>query len=185
MSTLWLSVPRHAEPVSSTVGRASKAIATKPIDYASALLPSPKFNAEQIAFFSHMWTMSINPCAEWPQLEQGSGPYRQAWFNQLDAKSYAQFRMACDPEFHWGGDQFNCLVPIINQESGWNHNADNKYSTAFGIGQLLYSNRVRFIPGDPNTRNPRLQDVGMLRYIKSHHTTPCNALAVKRRTGIY
>ena len=39
--------------------------------------------------------------------------------------------------YGWGDDQFSCLVSLWNRESGWNYQAYNRSSGAYGIPQAL------------------------------------------------
>lgn len=60
-------------------------------------------------------------------------------------------------------------------ESGWNNNAQNPTSTAYGIGQFLNSTWAGY--GIPKTSNPALQVEAMARYIKARYGSPSKALA--------
>lgn len=51
-----------------------------------------------------------------------------------DAQHYAASRL---PKFGWGPDQMGPLIALWNQESGWNPNAVNPSSGAYGIPQSL------------------------------------------------
>lgn len=61
------------------------------------------------------------------------------------------------------------------KESGWNNNAQNPTSTAYGIGQFLNSTWGGY--GIPKTSNPALQVEAMARYIKARYGSPSRALA--------
>lgn len=60
-------------------------------------------------------------------------------------------------------------------ESGWNNNAQNPTSTAYGIGQFLDSTWGGY--GIGKTSNPQLQVEAMARYIKARYGSPSAALA--------
>lgn len=62
-------------------------------------------------------------------------------------------------------EQFKCLDKLWTAESKWNHKADNKTSSAYGIPQML----------GMKTKNPYRQIQIGLRYIKHRYGTPCKA----------
>jgi len=69
------------------------------------------------------------------------------------------------------------------KESGWNNNAQNPTSTAYGIGQFLNSTWAGY--GIPKTSNPALQVEAMARYIKARYGSPSRALAFHRSHNWY
>jgi LysM repeat protein len=74
-----------------------------------------------------------------------------------------------------GGDrsQFNCLVALWGKESGWNPNAQNPRSTAYGIAQFLDSTWAG--TGIAKTSDGYRQiDAGLI-YINNRHGSPCGA----------
>ncbi len=79
--------------------------------------------------------------------------------------------------------QFNCLVPLWNQESGWQWNAQNA-SGAYGIPQALPGSKMASAGADWQT-NPHTQIIWGLGYIKSTYGTPCNAWAHEQANGWY
>lgn len=170
LSLICVGILRHSDTVPATAGRASIATAEKDTTKL-VLIAAPVAPA--------------NPCDDYWNLHAGKSlsVERQHWFNYLDAPGYFRFHIACAK--HWDGTQFACADEIIRQESGWNHNADNPGSSAFGIGQLLWDNRVRFLRDNPHTRDPRMQSRGTAEYMQAFHDSPCEALRIKRRTGIY
>lgn len=66
----------------------------------------------------------------------------------------------------WTGRDWYALKNLWHKESKWNHKADNKYSTAFGIPQLLKLS--------PSTPAPQ-QVVRGLAYIKHRYDSPRKA----------
>lgn len=77
---------------------------------------------------------------------------------------------------------------IIQHESSGNVNADNPRSTAFGLGQLLYANRVKYgrtLGVDPNTRDYNSQLAMMRLYIKDRYGTAQAAMEFWQRNGWY
>jgi hypothetical protein len=84
-----------------------------------------------------------------------------------------------------GGDksQFSCLESLWGKESGWNPNAQNKTSTAYGIPQFLDSTWAS--TGIAKTSNGYRQiDAGLI-YIDSRYGSPCGAWSHSKATGWY
>lgn len=100
-------------------------------------------------------------------------PRNEGWGQQSgDPRSLAQ-RMAA--ERGWTGQEWDALVDLVQRESGWNPNAQNPTSTAYGLFQFLDSTRKNY----GITRDASLQqqiDAG-LRYIADRYRTPSGALA--------
>jgi hypothetical protein len=92
----------------------------------------------------------------------GSGPY-QAYARKLF------------PRFGWGASQWGPFNAIVMQESGWNPNAQNPTSTAYGIGQFLDTTWATV--GATKTSNPYAQIFDMEEYIKQRYGDPANAEA--------
>lgn len=64
------------------------------------------------------------------------------------------------------GKEWKCLDRIWYEESRWEYDADNPYSSAYGIPQILKL---------PEHLSPRKQIERGLRYIESRYGTPCEA----------
>lgn len=73
----------------------------------------------------------------------------------------------------WGPDEFAAWDAVINAESGWNPNAQNPTSTAYGLGQFLNSTWKGY---GPKTSDPATQLAYMARYIKNRYGSPSKAL---------
>jgi Transglycosylase SLT domain len=63
--------------------------------------------------------------------------------------------------------QWQCLDTIIRQESNWRPKAQNKHSSAYGIGQML-----KMKPGT----HPQTQIDRVLAYVRKRYGTACKAL---------
>jgi outer membrane protein TolC len=88
------------------------------------------------------------------------------------AKQYAK------QQLHFRGylrDNWTCLESLWTKESHWNHKADNKQSTAYGIAQRL---------GEKSTNYVTQIDNG-LRYIEHRYGNPCNAWAFWKKKNWY
>jgi hypothetical protein len=72
-------------------------------------------------------------------------------------------------------NNWTCLESLWTKESHWNHKADNKRSTAYGIAQRL---------GEKSTNYVTQIDNG-LRYIESRYGNPCNAWAFWKKKNWY
>lgn len=84
----------------------------------------------------------------------------------------------------WGdGRQWDALQWVIGRESGWNPNAQNPTSTAYGLGQFLDSTWASV--GIPKTSDPRLQSEALMRYIAQRYGSPVAAQAFWGRSGWY
>ena len=84
-----------------------------------------------------------------------------------------------------GGDggQFSCLENLWGKESGWNPNAQNPGSTAYGIPQFLDSTWAS--TGIAKTSDGYRQiDAGLI-YIDSRYGSPCGAWGHSQSTGWY
>ncbi len=74
-----------------------------------------------------------------------------------------------------GGGQWSSLLKLIQGESGFNPNAQNPTSTAFGLFQFL--NSTWGTVGGSKTSNPALQSEYGMRYIGNKYGNPSNAYA--------
>ncbi|WP_171058333.1 transglycosylase SLT domain-containing protein, partial [Modestobacter altitudinis] len=84
-----------------------------------------------------------------------------------------------------GGDssEFSCLESLWGKESGWNPNAQNRSSTAYGIPQFLDSTWAS--TGIAKTSDGYRQiDAGLI-YIDSRYGSPCGAWSHSKSTGWY
>lgn len=71
--------------------------------------------------------------------------------------------------------EFHCVDLLWTRESNWNHKANNKKSTAFGIPQLLKMKE----------KDPFIQIDRGLAYIAHRWITPCRAWANWKKVGSY
>jgi hypothetical protein len=81
------------------------------------------------------------------------------------------------------GDQFSCLESLWGKESGWNPNAQNPSSTAYGIPQFLDSTWAG--TGIAKTSDGYRQiDAGLI-YIENRFGSPCAAWGHSQAKGWY
>ncbi|WP_192496831.1 transglycosylase [Pseudoclavibacter sp. CFCC 14310] len=97
------------------------------------------------------------------------------------AKAYAQSRIS---QMGWGNDQFVCLVNLWQKESGWQVNAENRSSGAYGIPQSLPGSKMGSVGADWRT-NAQTQIEWGLGYIRGRYGTPCGAWGHSQSTGWY
>ncbi|MBB1046465.1 phage tail tape measure protein [Dietzia cercidiphylli] len=74
----------------------------------------------------------------------------------------------------WTGGEWAALKELWTRESGWNNNAQNPTSTAYGIAQFLDST---WAPYGPKTSDPAKQIEYGIRYIQQRYGTPSAAVA--------
>jgi hypothetical protein len=86
----------------------------------------------------------------------------------------AQIVQSIASGYGWGsGAEWNALSQIISHESGWNPNAQNPTSTAYGLFQFLNSTWAG--TGIAKTSDPALQTRAGLTYIRNRYTDPIGA----------
>ncbi len=86
--------------------------------------------------------------------------------------------------YGWGDDQFGCLVSLWNKESGWNYQASNPSSGAYGIPQALPGSKMGSAGSDWQT-NPATQIAWGLGYIDGRYGSPCGAWGHSQSVGWY
>ncbi|WP_203582102.1 lytic transglycosylase domain-containing protein [Microbacterium hibisci] len=86
--------------------------------------------------------------------------------------------------YGWGDDQFGCLVSLWQKESGWNYQAYNRSSGAFGIPQALPGSKMGSAGADWQS-NPATQIAWGLGYISGRYGSPCGAWGHSQSTGWY
>ena len=84
----------------------------------------------------------------------------------------------------WDEAQYNCLVVLWGNESGWNVHASNSYTGAYGIPQALPGSKMSSAGPDwPN--NATTQIKWGLGYIAERYGTPCGAWSYWQANGWY
>jgi hypothetical protein len=110
----------------------------------------------------------------------GSGPGTAA----VPAGSPQQIAMAMLGSYGWSSSEFSCLDQLWTHESGWNPQAANPYSGAFGIPQALPGSKMASAGADWAT-NPATQIRWGLSYIREMYGSPCGAWSHELATGAY
>lgn len=98
-------------------------------------------------------------------------------------KANFQYAQNIAGQYGWGADQLAAWYRLGMMESGWNNNAQNPHSTAYGIGQFLNSTWGGY--GVAKTSDPALQVKAMANYIKARYGTPANAVAFHLKNNWY
>ncbi len=98
-----------------------------------------------------------------------------------DPRAVARLLLA---DFGFADSQFGCLDSLWTKESGWNYQAMNASSGAYGIPQSLPGSKMGTVAADWKT-NPVTQITWGLKYIKSVYGTPCSAWAHSQATNWY
>ena len=86
--------------------------------------------------------------------------------------------------YGWGDGEFSCLQSLWNRESGWNYQAENASSGAYGIPQALPGSKMSEVADDWTT-NPTTQITWGLGYISGRYGSPCSAWAHSESVGWY
>ena len=86
--------------------------------------------------------------------------------------------------YGWGDGEFSCLQSLWNRESGWNYQAENASSGAYGIPQALPGSKMSSVADDWAT-NPSTQITWGMQYIQGRYGTPCSAWAHSESVGWY
>ncbi|MCO7239275.1 lytic transglycosylase domain-containing protein, partial [Aeromicrobium sp. CnD17-E] len=106
---------------------------------------------------------------------------RQKALEDADPRAVAQAMLS---DFGWDASQFQCLDNIWTQESGWQVDAENPGSGAYGIPQSLPGSKMASAGSDWQT-NPATQIRWGLGYIQDRYGSPCEAWSFKQGAGWY
>ena len=110
-----------------------------------------------------------------------SAPQAVSGTDAASAQATARSMMGA---YGWGDSEFSCLVSLWNRESGWNYQAQNASSGAYGIPQALPGSKMASEGTDWAT-NPATQIKWGLGYIQGRYGSPCSAWSHSESTGWY
>ncbi|PZA21996.1 lytic transglycosylase domain-containing protein [Modestobacter versicolor] len=172
-------VPEPAEPAASSAP-------AKPSPFAAALTRMVASNpvqaaAEAAAKAAAEQAAAAAEAAEAEKAEEAEESAPAASSGSASASgSYQEYALA---QLGGNASEFSCLESLWGKESGWNPNAQNPTSTAYGIPQFLDSTWKG--TGIAKTSDPYRQiDAGLI-YIDSRYGSPCGAWAHSKSTGWY
>jgi hypothetical protein len=95
-----------------------------------------------------------------------------------------QIAQAMLGQFGWSSNQFSCLDPLWEEESGWNVYAENPGSGAYGIPQALPGSRMA--SAGPDWESSAYTQIKWgLEYIQGSYGSPCGAWAHEEADGWY
>ncbi|WP_299033203.1 hypothetical protein [uncultured Pseudokineococcus sp.] len=109
--------------------------------------------------------------AEEAQAERAAEAEAVSRSAQRDPRSVAAAMVA---DRGWSSEQMSCLDSLWTKESGWQWDADNPTSSAYGIPQSLPGDKMASAGADWET-NPATQIRWGLGYIEDVYGTPCGA----------
>ncbi len=86
-------------------------------------------------------------------------------------------------QYGWSG-QFSCLDALWGRESGWNVDAENPSSGAYGIPQALPASKMA--SAGPDWRSDAATQISWgLGYIRAQYGSPCAAWDHEEAVGWY
>ncbi|WP_159814531.1 G5 domain-containing protein [Actinomyces sp. zg328] len=118
------------------------------------------------------------------QAGRGGAPTAPPAASGTDAASAQAIARSMMGAYGWGDSEFSCLVSLWNRESGWNYQARNASSGAYGIPQALPGGKMASAGSDWQT-NPATQIKWGLGYIQGRYGSPCAAWSHSESTGWY
>lgn len=111
-----------------------------------------------------------------PKYSTGSGKTPNVGSVPSNPRANFQFAQNIAGNYGWNSPgELAAWYQLGMKESGWNNNAQNPTSTAYGIGQFLNSTWGGY--GIPKTSDPSQQVEAMARYIKARYGSPSKALS--------
>ncbi|TQL69846.1 hypothetical protein FB381_3765 [Nocardioides albertanoniae] len=103
---------------------------------------------------------------------------------EIDLRDPKDIAKSMLSDFGWGLDQFSCLEPLWEKESGWNTSAANPSSSAYGIPQALPGSKMASA-GDDWETNAATQIKWGMGYINDRYGSPCGAWGHSQSNGWY
>ena len=93
-------------------------------------------------------------------------------------------RQILQNKFGYGAEEFSCFNDVIIRESGWDVDATNPSSGAYGIPQALPGSKMASAGSDWRT-NPATQIIWAVGYMDDRYGSPCSAWSFKSANGWY
>ncbi len=101
------------------------------------------------------------------------------------AANQAIARLLAAPYGWSAGNEWDSLVKLWNQESGWNNKAKNPSSGAYGIPQALPESKLPAAGQESGGSDPAAQISWGLSYIKQRYGSPSGAWAHEQANNWY
>lgn len=181
-----LSVAATGSVVTGGVLLGDTAAAEAPTYSASAALPSPTATLKAVTQVAEAASRKDRRAATDPTKAAAltaTGVVAEARTEDISEADPRVIAQALMPQFGFSlSDQWSCLDNLYVSESGWQVDADNPTSTAYGIPQALTG--LHDLPPGYMT-SAEVQIRWGLEYIRNSYGTPCSAWAFKRENNWY
>lgn len=168
-AAIALKAEQEAAAQAAAAQAAAEAAAAQAAAEAAAAAAAAEAEAEQASQASSSSNSSPSPA------------YAGAGTSAGEAQAIARGMLA---GYGWGDDQFGCLVALWDRESGWNSQAYNSGSGAYGIPQALPGSKMATAGADWQT-NAATQISWGLGYIAGRYGNPCGAWNHSESVGWY
>lgn len=136
------------------------------------VLPNEKLKGMGLASGSSGGDGSVEQCVSGDD-STGSGTSSGMNASAAEAKKIAK-RKIKEYHYDWNDAEWQCLVTLWDHESGWNYQATNPSSGAYGIPQALPGSKMA-TAGQDWEKNAATQIKWGLNYIHERYGTPCAA----------
>lgn len=181
-----LSVAATGTVVTGGVLLGDTAAAEPPTYSAAAALPSPTATLKAVTQVAEAASRRDRRAATDPTKAAAltaTGVVAEARTEDISEADPRVIAQALMPQFGFTlADQWACLDNLYVSESGWQVDADNPTSTAYGIPQALTG--LHDLPSGYMT-SAEVQIRWGLEYIRNSYGTPCSAWAFKRENNWY
>ena len=156
---------------------------TLPAPTAAELARLAESRSDERTSRSDSRTAAEDSKSELLDLEARPGPQesRTRTVDLGDPRDIAQAMLA---DYGWSQSEFSCLDSLWVKESGWDPQAANPTSSAYGIPQALPGSKMASAGADWET-NPATQIEWGLGYISERYGSPCSAWGHSQANGWY
>jgi hypothetical protein len=172
-----MSAPQSAKLVSP-----AKVVATAKANAAAKAAAKAKANEEAQQAAAAAAAQSSSSSTSTSTSTSGSTSTASGELSPSAAQTVAQQLM---PSYGFSvSSQWTCLLDLWNNESGWEWDAENTSSGAYGIPQALPASKMASAGSDYMT-DATTQIKWGLSYIQSTYSTPCGAWDFEEANGYY
>lgn len=173
--------PKKVEPVVKKTVPAKPDTTKIPVSTPAAAVAAPAAQAAHAAAAAAPVASTESAAIPVPAAHAAAPAAPMAGTSPAAAQAFARSYLASKG---LGEAEFQCLVTLWNHESGWNFQASNSSSGAYGIPQSLPGSKMASAGADWQT-NPATQIKWGLGYIDGRYGTPCGAVASWNIKGWY